>query len=37
VCWIGLPAAYSTVAWVGLTGLLMLVAPARIRSESVEV
>jgi hypothetical protein len=33
--WIGLPAAYSTVAWLGLTGLLMLTIPPVVRVESV--
>jgi hypothetical protein len=25
--WIGLPGAYTTIAWIGLTGLSMLVLP----------
>jgi hypothetical protein len=33
--WIGLPGAYSTVAWIGLTGLLMLAIPPVVRMESV--
>ena len=33
--WVGLPAAYSTVVWFGLTGLLMLAIPPVVRVESV--
>ena len=33
--WVGLPAAYSTVAWVGLMGLVMLAIPPVVRVESV--
>jgi hypothetical protein len=33
--WVGLPAAYSTVAWFGLMGLLMLTIPPVVRVESV--
>lgn len=33
--WIGLPAAYTTIAWVGLTGLVMLALPAKVQAESV--
>jgi hypothetical protein len=33
--WIGLPGAYSTVAWIGLTGLLMLAIPPVVQVESV--
>jgi hypothetical protein len=33
--WVGLPAAYSTVAWLGLTGLLMLAIPPVVRVESI--
>jgi hypothetical protein len=33
--WVGLPAAYSTIAWVGLTGLLMLVIAPKVHAESV--
>lgn len=25
--WIGVPSAYATIAWIGLTGLLLLVLP----------
>ncbi|MCW2691198.1 MAG: hypothetical protein JWR37_6088 [Mycobacterium sp.] len=33
--WIGLPAAYSTVVWLGLTGLVMLALPPKVQVESV--
>jgi hypothetical protein len=33
--WVGLPAAYSTVAWIALTGLVMLAIPPRVQVESV--
>jgi hypothetical protein len=33
--WIGLPAAYSTVVWIGLMGLVMLALPPRVQAESV--
>jgi hypothetical protein len=33
--WVGLPGAYSTVVWLGLTGLLMLAIPPVVRVESV--
>jgi hypothetical protein len=33
--WIGLPGAYSTVAWIGGTGLLMLAIPPVVRVESI--
>jgi hypothetical protein len=33
--WIGLPAAYGTIAWIGLTGLLMLALPPKVQTESV--
>jgi hypothetical protein len=33
--WVGLPAAYSTVAWFGLMGLLMLTVPPVVQVESV--
>lgn len=33
--WVGLPAAYSTVAWLGLAGLVMLATPPVVRVESV--
>jgi hypothetical protein len=33
--WVGLPAAYSMVAWIGLSGLLMLAIPPVVRVESV--
>ncbi|OBF56877.1 hypothetical protein [Mycolicibacterium monacense] len=33
--WVGLPGAYSMVAWIGLTGLLMLAIPPVVRVESV--
>ena len=32
--WIGLP-AYSTIAWIGLTGLVMLALPPKVQTESV--
>jgi hypothetical protein len=32
--WIGLPAAYSTIAWIALTGLLMLALPLKVQTES---
>lgn len=35
--WIGLPGAYSTAAWLALTGLLMLTLPPVVRVESVGV
>ena len=35
--WIGLPAAYSTIAWIGLTGLVMLALPPKVQTESVGV
>ena len=25
--WIGVPSAYATIAWIGLTGLLLVVLP----------
>jgi hypothetical protein len=33
--WVGLPAAYSTVVWLGLTGLLMLTIPPVVTVESI--
>jgi hypothetical protein len=33
--WVGLPGAYSTVAWFTLTGLVMLAIPPVVRVESV--
>jgi hypothetical protein len=33
--WIGRPAAYSTIAWIGLTGLVMLALPPKVHTESV--
>jgi hypothetical protein len=33
--WIGLAAAYSTVVWLGLTGLVMLALPPKVQVESV--
>ncbi|KUH90398.1 hypothetical protein [Mycobacterium sp. IS-1556] len=33
--WIGLPAAYSVIAWIALTGLLMLAIPPVVHVESV--
>jgi hypothetical protein len=33
--WVGLPAAYSTVAWFALTGLLMLAIPPVVQVESI--
>lgn len=33
--WVGLPGAYSMVAWIALTGLLMLAIPPVVRVESV--
>ncbi|SEH83060.1 hypothetical protein SAMN04489835_4644 [Mycolicibacterium rutilum] len=33
--WIGLPAAYCVIAWMALTGLLMLAIPPVVRVESV--
>jgi hypothetical protein len=33
--WVGLPGAYSTIAWLGLTGLLMLAIPPVVQMESV--
>jgi hypothetical protein len=33
--WVGLPAAYSTVVWFGLTGLLMLAIPPVVQMESI--
>lgn len=33
--WVGLPAAYSTIAWIGLTGLTMLAVPPVVRVESI--
>ncbi|MDA4109684.1 hypothetical protein [Mycolicibacterium holsaticum] len=35
--WIGLPGAYSTAAWLALTGLVMLALPPVVRVESVGV
>jgi hypothetical protein len=35
--WIGLPGAYSVIAWIALTGLLMLAIPPVVRVESVGV
>jgi hypothetical protein len=35
--WVGLPGAYSTVAWIGLTSLLMLTIPPVVQVESVGV
>ena len=33
--WVGLPAAYSTAAWVALTGLVMLAIPPVVKVESI--
>lgn len=33
--WIGLPSAYCVIAWIALTGLLMLAIPPVVRVESV--
>jgi hypothetical protein len=33
--WVGLPGAYSMVAWLGLTGLTMLAVPPVVRMESI--
>ncbi|OBI72833.1 hypothetical protein [Mycobacterium sp. E740] len=33
--WIGVPAAYCVIAWIGLTGLVMLAVPPVVRVESV--
>jgi hypothetical protein len=33
--WVGLPGAYSMVAWLGLTGLTMLAVPPVVRVESI--
>jgi hypothetical protein len=33
--WVGSPAAYSTVVWLGLTGLLMLTIPPVVTVESI--
>ncbi|MGV0645101.1 hypothetical protein [Mycolicibacterium sp. XJ879] len=35
--WIGLPAAYTTAAWIALTGVFMLALPPVVRVESVGV
>jgi hypothetical protein len=33
--WVGLPGAYSMIAWIGLTGLVMLAIPPVVHIESV--
>jgi hypothetical protein len=33
--WVGLPPAYSSVAWFVLTGLVMMAIPPVVRVESV--
>jgi hypothetical protein len=33
--WVGLPAAYSTVIWFGLMGLIMLAIPPVVQVESI--
>jgi hypothetical protein len=35
--WIGVPSAYSTLAWIGLSGLLLLVVPPVARTTSEDV
>ncbi|HEV7418648.1 MAG TPA: hypothetical protein VGO30_02245 [Mycobacterium sp.] len=35
--WIGVPSAYTTIGWIGLTGLLMLVLPPVVRVGRVDV
>jgi hypothetical protein len=35
--WIGVPSAYTTVAWIGLTGLLLLILPPNGRTTSEDV
>jgi hypothetical protein len=34
--WIGVPSAYATLSWIGLTGLLLLVVPPIVRPPSEE-
>jgi hypothetical protein len=35
--WIGVPSAYTTIAWIGLTGLLLLILPPVGRTTSGDV
>lgn len=34
--WIGVPSAYTTIAWIGLTGLLMLILPPIVHVAKAE-